>query len=343
MQKSGYINLYSDISFFIQLIDETLKGKKFIKRDDNKINNLKKIFTEMIKDEPEIKRTNSMVSLRPHSQTIDSKATRDSSLKRENSDLNKQSSQKNINIIKDINNNKNDKEKLKLNEENKNEIITEEKIDKNLGSENIQKNEFTFEEFLNKIINEDNYIVDNVKLIYHFCQQCFCFIKVETLFEQILNCYEGLQKDNSDEKLNKLIEFTHVLVIEMIYYYKGENSIDKYILIAKGFYYKLLSDLILNLDSNNNDKNKNEENYNEIEIKQEKKILSVNDKILEQIKENRKFNKEMKRKIKENICMYILSYYLTLLEEDELKQDEKFMGIYSKNDIKYIDEFKIFY
>ena len=37
--------------------------------------------------------------------------------------------------------------------------------------------------------------------------------------------------------------------------------------------------------------------------------------------------------------MYILSYYLTLLEEDELKQDEKFMGIYSKNDIKYIDEY----
>ena len=70
MQKSGYINLYSDISFFIQLIDETLKGKKFIKRNDNKINKMKKIFTEMIKDEPEIKRTNSMVSLRPHSQTI---------------------------------------------------------------------------------------------------------------------------------------------------------------------------------------------------------------------------------------------------------------------------------
>ena len=94
-----------------------------------------------------------------------------------------------------------------------------------------------------------------------------------------------------------------------------------------------------NIEEINNDKNKNEENYNEIEIKQEKKILSVNDKILEQIKENRKFNKEMKKKTKENICMLILSYYLTLLEEDELKQDEKFMGIYSKNDIKYIDEY----
>jgi hypothetical protein len=191
MQKSGFINLYSDISFFIQLIDETLKGKKIIKREENNINKMKKIFSEIIKEEIEPKRTNSMTALRPHSQTIDSKATRDSSLKRENSDLNKQSSQKNINIIKDLNNsNKNDKEKLNLKEENKNEIIMEEKNETNIINEIIQKNEFTFEEFLNKIINDDNYIKDNVKLIYHFCQQCFCFIKVEALFEQIMKCYE---------------------------------------------------------------------------------------------------------------------------------------------------------
>ena len=266
--------------------------KKIIKREEKKINKMIKIFNEMIREEIETKRTNSMVSLRPHSQTIDSKATRDSSLKRENSDLNKQSSQKNINIIKEFNSNKNDnvdkdKEKLKLDEENKNEIITEEKSDKNNISENIQKNEFTFEEFLNKIIN-DNYIKDNVKLIYHFCQQCFCFIKVETLFEQILNCYEGLQKDNSDGKLNKLIEFTDVLVIEMIDYYEGESSIDKYILIAKGFYYKLLSDLILNLGNNSN-KNKNEEKNEDknniepnISNECENNIINDNKNIIEQ-------------------------------------------------------------
>ena len=155
---------------------------------------MKKIFSEIIKEEIEPKRTNSMTALRPHSQTIDSKATRDSSLKRENSDLNKQSSQKNINIIKDLNNNKNDKEKLKLNEENKNEIITEEKNETNIINESIQKNEFTFEEFLNKIINDDNYIKDNVKLIYHFCQQCFCFLDVETIFNQILDNYENIRK-----------------------------------------------------------------------------------------------------------------------------------------------------
>ena len=51
----------------------------------------------------------------------------------------------------------------------------------------------------------------------------------------------------------------------------------------------------------------------------------------------------MKRKTKKNICMYIFSYYLTLLEEDELKQNEKLMGIYSKNDIKYIDEYLKFF
>ena len=262
---------------------------------------MKKIFNE-IKEEIEPKRTNSMTALRPHSQTIDSKATRDSSLKRENSDLNKQSSQKNINVIKDLSSNKNDKEKLNLKEENKNEIIMEEKCDTNNINESIQKNEFTFEEFLNKIIN-DNYIKDNAKLIYHFCQQCFCFIKVEALFEQILKCYEGLQKDNLD-KLDKLIEFTDVLVIEMNYYYEGENSIDKYFLIAKGFYNKLLSDLILNLGNNNEDNKREEKNEEKNSIENNKleenenNIINDNKNIIEQ---NNNYNSKKKDLINMNI------------------------------------------
>ena len=319
MQKSGYINLYSDISFFIQLIDETLKGKKIIKREENNINKMKKIFSEIIKEEIEPKRTNSMTALRPHSQTIDSKATRDSSLKRENSDLNKQSSQKNINIIKDLNNcNKCDKEKMNLKEENKNEIITEEKNETNIINESIQKNEFTFEEFLNKIINDDNYIKDNVKLIYHFCQQCFCFIKVEALFEQIMKCYEGLQKDNLDGKFDKLIEFTDVLVMEMIYYCGGENSIDKNIVIAKGFYNKLLSDLILNLGNNNDDnifEEKNEEK-NSIEPNKleedENNIINDNKNIIE---ENNNYESNKKDLIKMNIA----SEWMFVPKEEEKK------------------------
>ena len=150
-----------------------------------------------------------MVGLRPHSQTIDSKTTRDSSIKRKNSGLNKEISQKKINTMNDLNENKPDiidKEKQNINKSNEIENLTEEKKDTNSINENIQKNEFTFEEFLNKIIN-DNYIYENVTLIHHFCQQCFSFIKVETIFDQIFYCYKSLKKNNSEIQLIKLFLF----------------------------------------------------------------------------------------------------------------------------------------
>ena len=69
VQSSGHFCLYSDIHFFIGLIDDTLKTKKIIKLD--KMKKLKNIF---INEEIEVqKRTCSMTYLRPHSQTLDSK------------------------------------------------------------------------------------------------------------------------------------------------------------------------------------------------------------------------------------------------------------------------------
>ena len=81
-------NKFADIDYFVKLIDETLKDKKIIKRNDRKFTKMKKLFSEVNKEEVELKRTNSMTFIRPHSQTIDSKKTRDSSIKRKNSDLN---------------------------------------------------------------------------------------------------------------------------------------------------------------------------------------------------------------------------------------------------------------
>ena len=79
---------FMDIFFLVNLIDGTLKGKKTIKRKDSKITKMKISFSEINKEEIEQKRTNSMTSIRPHSQTIDSKKTRESSMGRKNSDLN---------------------------------------------------------------------------------------------------------------------------------------------------------------------------------------------------------------------------------------------------------------
>ena len=251
---------FMDIFFLVNLIDGTLKGKKTIKRKDSKITKMKISFSEINKEEIEQKRTNSMTSIRPHSQTIDSKKTRESSMGRKNSDLNNnQSSAKNLTIMKEIYLNKTvdiEKNKLKLDEDNKVQVQrhTEyKKFKTNIDESIIQKNELTFEEFLNKIIH-DNYISYNAALIYHFCQQCFCFITVEQLFEQINICYENIQKNNSEDELNKLIEFVNVLVIEMICYYKGDETKDNNISIVENFYYKLISDLIVNLINKDKDK-----------------------------------------------------------------------------------------
>ena len=211
---------------------------------------------EFIKEEIEIpKRTNSMIPFRPHSQTIDSKATRDSSIKRDSSGLIKQSSEKNINKIKDKSNNKieKEKEKEKENDEIKAQNITEEKKENVSIIEKPKKNELTLVEFIDKIIT-DNYIKDNAKLILHFCQQCFSFIKLETIFNQITNTYENIKKENSVEKLKKLIIFINALFLEMISYYCDKKLLNNNISYAETFYCKLITDLIMDLKYNKEEK-----------------------------------------------------------------------------------------
>ena len=320
IQSSGHFNLNSDISFLVQLIDETLKEKTIIKKGEDKIEKMKIFFTESNKEELGQRRTNSMIGLRPHSQTIDSKTTRDSSIKRKNSGLNKEISQKKLNIINDLNENKPeiDKEKQNINKNNEIENLTEEKKDKNSineNNENIQKNEFTFEEFLNKIIN-DNYIYENVTLIHHFCQQCFCFIKVETLFDQIFYCYKSLKKNDLEIQLNKLIEFSNVLVIEMIRYYKDENTIDVFISMAKEFYCKLISDLIINLIENDLEKKEEKNEIKPVQLNDcEDNIINM-DMNNKQI-ENYEINKNNLINMNLNEELLLVSFQIE--KDDELK------------------------
>ena len=296
-------NKFADIDYFVKLIDETLKDKKIIKRKDRKFTKMKKLFSEVNKEEVELKRTNSMTFIRPHSQTIDSKKTRDSSIKRKNSDLNNQTSAKNLSITNEFYFNKTvdlEKNKLKLDEEVEQKIqiqrLTEYKKHKTDIEDSIKiKNELTFKEFLNKIIQNDNYIDDNISLIYHFCQQCFCFIKVEELFEQITNCYENIKKNNSEDELNKLIEFMNVLSIEMIYYYKDDETINKYILYVEDFYYKLISDLIMDLKTNDKEKIEEENSIHPFKLEDSENNINNND------TENIIENKEDYLKFKDNL------------------------------------------
>ena len=51
----------------------------------------------------------------------------------------------------------------------------------------------------------------------------------------------------------------------------------------------------------------------------------------ERIKKANEFNKEQRELIRQEIAMYIINFYLTLFIEDEVKLDEKFMGLYDQN------------
>ena len=236
MNKNGQFIENSDIIFLIQLIDDTFKVKKLKKISKDKLCIIKS-FQEDIEIK---KRTNSMTSLRPHSQTIDSKDTRDSSLKRDNFGLTKQSSQNNIFKIKDINNNKNESIKEKNNINNKDDKEKKiEKLDIRI------KNELTYQELVKKIIFE-NYADDNILLLYHFIKQCFSFIKIDDLFDVILNQIENLDEKN----FNNLSEFSKVLIIEMIYYYQNEILNDECFSKAKNLCYILITKSIINMINN---------------------------------------------------------------------------------------------
>ena len=111
---------------------------------------------------------------------------------------------------------------------------------------------------LKKIIFE-NFLEKNTLLIYHFCQQCFCFVTKDILFKKLFDCYKIYKEKKIPlDKIKNLIEFINILVIEMNEYYEKVNLKDMQILLIKKFFSELISDLI--------------DNFQEGEKKIEKKI-----------------------------------------------------------------------
>jgi hypothetical protein len=88
------------------------------------------------------------------------------------------------------------------------------------------------------------------EMIYHFCQQCFCFLKIDIIFGKILNCYKFYRKENVQiKKIKNLIDFLNVLIVEYFDYYKIAKNED--LLLMKNVYYEIISDLIINNIYNN--------------------------------------------------------------------------------------------
>ena len=100
---------------------------------------------------------------------------------------------------------------------------------------------------LKKIIFED-LLKKRPDNIYHFCQQCFCFIKIDVFLGKILNCYKFYRKKNiAIEKITNLIDFLNALILEMFEYYKIIPT--EYFSLIKNIYNNIISDLIINSNS----------------------------------------------------------------------------------------------
>ena len=247
----------------------------------------------------EIKRTNSMINLRPHSQTITSETTNDSSIIEENLNINKIISndnkiglESNININNEINNNNKKSKKVY------GDIFTETEEKKNkkeMKEEEVQKSNsnplyikiapfykddapeegktiifkpdtnnisYILPDILLQKIIKDDFIHDNILLIYHFCQQSFCFVDKEIFFMKLVSCYNFFKKKNTPkEKLYNLVEFINILVIEMFQYYQKINLKEIHVVNIKKFYNQLITEIINEFThpeiENQNNKNDN--------------------------------------------------------------------------------------
>ena len=119
---------------------------------------------------------------------------------------------------------------------------------------------------LQKIIFDD-FMSKNSLILYHFCQQCFCFLNKEIFFKKIFYCYKkyknkGIPLDN----LQNLIDFINILIIEMFKYYEKMNYNEMQINLIKKFYKELITDYIINIKEEENDINENKNEINEIKI-----------------------------------------------------------------------------
>ena len=107
-------------------------------------------------------------------------------------------------------------------------------------------NNISIDLLLKKIIFE-NFLEKHTLLIYHFTQQCFCFVAKDIIFKKLFNCYKIYKnKKIPIDKLKHLIEFINILVLEMFHYYNKVNYNEMQILLIKKNYNEIISDLITN-------------------------------------------------------------------------------------------------
>ena len=174
---------------------------------------------------------------------------------------------------------------------------------------------------LKKIVNE-NFLEENPIKIYSFCQQCFCFIERDILFNKIFNCYDYYKnKKITMSSFFKLIKFLNVLVIEMFDYYITTIKLDDPIVRSLDDFYRLLLAEIIQIINDNEKEKEDEKNSNP----------DFNSKEFQNIIEDEKvFNENLISKdntdlIQNRNCIYSLD------EEKEPGKRERFNTLIYKN------------
>ena len=174
---------------------------------------------------------------------------------------------------------------------------------------------------LKKIINE-NFLEENPIKIYSFCQQCFCFIERDILFNKIFNCYDYYKnKKITMSSFCKLIKFLNVLVIEMFDYYITTIKLDDPIVRSLDDFYRLLLAEIIQIINDNEKAKEDKKNSNP----------DFNSKEFQNIIEDEKvFNENLISKdntdlIQNRNCIYSLD------EEKEPGKRERFNTLIYKN------------
>ena len=185
---------------------------------------------------------------------------------------------------------------------------------------------------LKKIVTE-NFIEENPIKIYSFCQQCFCFIDKDILFNKIFNCYEFYKrkKVNITQIIN-LIKFLDILVIEMYEYYNSIPKLSNPILITLDNFYQLLLVEIVEL------MNKKEEEEEERKQNLNKEVIS---KDLENIFSDKMdsnenlINDKNEEMIKERFCIYIPDNIDN--NENDIIQRDRYDTMLPKTNEKYMN------
>ena len=124
----------------------------------------------------------------------------------------------------------------------------------------------TLDLLLKKIV-KDNFMEDNPILIYSFCQQCYCFMDKEIIFNKVYNCYTFYIKKNVPlTQRENLIKFLNVLVIEMYEYYTKIKLDDPILNLLNNIYQNIIDEICKIVQSNEKEK----------KIAEEKKTKEIN-------------------------------------------------------------------